>query len=192
MGIQVQERTRQDIELKLSRMGDYVKMDYLQRAMTSGLDFETKKFVMTKLSALYENKNMYLEAAKLLRNAAEINTTFKGKIGDFMKSIELYVKAGSFQEADFVFNQSLALAADNEKMGLKSNYRKLYLDMARSYMRSDKRTQAKKTYEKALMLDLDIGERKQIQQELLSLYEKLGNINEYYRLKNSMNMQPGA
>lgn len=186
MGIQIQERTRQEIEAKLGKMGDYVKMDYLQRGLASGLDFETKKFVMVKLSGLYENKGMFLEAARLLRNGAEINTTFKGKMGDFLKAIDLYVKAGNYQDADFVFGQTLALAADHEKLGLKSTYRKLYLDYARGSMKSDKRVQAKKAYEKALMLDLEVGERRQIQQELLALYEKLGNINEYYRLKHSM------
>lgn len=190
MGIHIQERTRQEIEAKLLKMGDYVKMDYLQRALTSGLDFETKKFVMVSLSRLYENKGMHLEAARLLRNASEINTTFKGKISDFMKSIELYVRAGGYSDADFVFAQALALAADHEKVGLKSVYRKLYLDSARSFLKGDKRTQARKAYEKALSLDLEVGERRQVQQELLSLYEKLGCINEYYRLKNSMGGLP--
>jgi tetratricopeptide (TPR) repeat protein len=190
MGIHIQERTRQEIEAKLLKMGDYVKMDYLQRALTSGLDFETKKFVMVSLSRLYENKGMHLEAARLLRNASEINTTFKGKISDFMKSIELYVKAGGYSDADFVFAQALALTADHEKVGLKSTYRKLYLDSARFFLKGDKRTQARKAYEKALSLDLEVGERRQVQQELLSLYEKLGCINEYYRLKNSMGGLP--
>ncbi|MEK6825139.1 MAG: hypothetical protein AABY02_04775, partial [Nanoarchaeota archaeon] len=85
----IQERTKQDIQTKLAKMGDYVKIDYLCRALSSGLDFETRKFVLLELSKLYESRSMYLEAGKLMKNAAEINTTFKGKITDFMKSVEL-------------------------------------------------------------------------------------------------------
>lgn len=184
--MKIQERTKQEVEAKLSTMGDYVKMDYLQRALGSGLDFETRKFVLLQLSRLYETKGMYLEAGKLMKNAAEINTTFKSKITDFMKSVELYVRGGNYTEADFVFAQALALGTDREKSELKMLMKNYYLTQARGYSKVDKRSLAKKAYEKLLSLELGPQERKDIQKELLVLYEKLGNIRDYYKLKEGM------
>lgn len=183
----IQERSRQEIDAKLATMGDYVKIDYLQRALSSGLDFDTKKHVMTILSRLYESKAMYLESARLLRNAADINTTFKAKINDFMKSIELYIKGGNYSEADFVFQQTLALATEIEKPGLRTLLKNYYAAEAKNFLRVDKRNQAKKAYEKLLTLDLSAPEKHDVQQQLLALYEKLGNIRDYFKLKESMN-----
>ncbi|MEK6858910.1 MAG: hypothetical protein AABX53_03295 [Nanoarchaeota archaeon] len=183
----IQERSRQEIDAKLATMGDYVKIDYLQRALSSGLDFDTKKHVMTILSRLYESKSMYLESARLLRNAADINTTFKAKINDFMKSIELYIKGGNYSEADFVFQQTLALATEIEKSGLRTLLKNYYAVEAKNFLRVDKRNQAKKAYEKLLTLELTAPEKHEAQQQLLALYEKLGNIRDYFKLKESMN-----
>ncbi len=182
----IQERSRQEIDAKLATMGDYVKIDYLQRALSSGLDFDTKKHVMTILSRLYESKAMYLESARLLRNAADINTTFKAKINDFMKSIELYIKGGNYSEADFVFQQTLALATEIEKSGLRTLLKNYYAVEAKNFLRADKRNQAKKVYEKLLTLELTAPEKHDVQQQLLALYEKLGNIRDYFKLKESM------
>src|SRR3989344_6704286 len=135
----IQERTRQDIELKIGKMGDYVKIDYLARALGSGLDFETRKFVLLTLSKLYEGRAMYSESAKMMKNAAEINTTFKAKISEFMKSVELYIRGCSYPEADLVFAQALALATDREKPELKNVLKKYYTEQARGYAQADKR-----------------------------------------------------
>lgn len=185
--MKVQERSKQEIEAKLSKMGDYVKIDYLQRALASGLDFETRKFVLVTLSKLYDGRAMHMEAAKHMKNAAEINTTFKGKINDFMKAVELYIKGGSYQDADFVFAQALALGNEREKLELKQTFKSYYLNQAKAYSTGDRRSLAKKVYEKLLTLDLNADEKKQVQQQLLALYEKLGNIRDFYRLKDTMN-----
>lgn len=176
-----------EIQKKLDGMGDYVKMSYLQRALKSGLDFETKKFVFLKLAEIYDKKKMFLEAAKCMKSAADINTTFVGKIKDFMSAVELYIKAGDYLEADRLFGQTLALGNSREKSEMKSMLKNFYLDQAKLYINYDKRNQAKKAFEKVLTLDLEIGERNEVQKSLLELYEKLGNIREYYKLKNQIN-----
>ena len=40
-------------------MGEYVQIEYLERCLGKQLDFETKKFVLLKLSGIYENKSMF-------------------------------------------------------------------------------------------------------------------------------------
>lgn len=180
------EKSKSEIDRKLQGMGDYVKMSYLQRALHSGLDYETKKHVCLKLAEIYENRKMFMEAAKTLKSAAEINTTFKDKAADFMRTSELYVKGGDYIEADRIFSQAIALANNKEKSELKGQYKDFYIKQAREFLKSDKRNYARQVYEKALQLDLDIGERTQIHKELLELYNKLGLIREYYKLKDSM------
>lgn len=180
----IQERNKQDIQAKLAKMGDYVKIDYLNRALGSGLDFETRKFVLLELSKLYEARSMYLEAGKLMKNAAEINTTFKGKIMDFMKSVELLVRGGNYTEADQLFAQTLALATDRERPELKQLIKGYYFVQARAYAKVDKRTNAKKAYEKLTTLELNPVEKKEVQDQLLALYQKLGNIKEFYKLRD--------
>ena len=71
--------SRREIDAKLAASGDYVKMDYLQACLKKPLDFDTKRFVMTKLASIYESRMMYLEAGKLVRNVADINTTYEGE-----------------------------------------------------------------------------------------------------------------
>jgi len=182
----IAEKTKSEIEKRLEGMGDYVKMSYLQRALKSGLDFDTRKFVLLRLAGIFEAKKMYLESARLVKSAGEINTTFKNKIKDYMKSIELYIKGGNYQDADIVFSQALALGSDREKKELKNKFKDTYMMQAKIYFNTGKRSQAKITYEKILTLDLSPSEKKEVQEELLEIYNKLGNVREYYSLKKWM------
>jgi tetratricopeptide (TPR) repeat protein len=184
--MQVKERTKQEIEAKLATMGDYVKIDYLERVLKMHLDFETRKYALTVISGLYENRGMFNEAARARKGAAEINTTFRSKIQDYMKSIQLFIRGASFQDADFMFAQALALGNEKDKMEMRAVLKSFYLNEAKDLLARDKRNQAKKVYEKALNLDLNPQEKQHVQQQLLGLYEKLGNVQEFLRLKKSM------
>ncbi len=184
--LNTKEKTKQEIEAKLAGMGDYVKMDYLQRSLKSGLDFETKKFVMVRLASIYESRKMFLEAARLMKFAADINTTFKGKMQDYMKSVQLFIRGGDYDESDRVLKQAIVCGNEQEKRDMKENVKKYYSEQAEIYMSADKRNQAKKTYEKMLSLNLSGYEKSDIQKKLLSLYEKLGMIKDYHNLKQNM------
>ena len=182
----IPEKSKSAIESKLSEMGDYVKISYLQRALKSGLSLDTRKFVLLRLSGIYEVKKMYGESARLVKSAGEINTTFKEKIGDYIKSVELYVKAGNYQEANLVFAQALALGNSKDKLVMKTKLKDFYLIEAKICYNNDKRNNARLLYEKILTLDLGVEEKIDVQKNLLVLYDKLGLIREYYTLKNSM------
>ena len=182
----IAEKTKSEIEKRLSEMGDYVKMSYLQRALKSGLDFDIRKFVLLRLAGIYEAKKMYLEAARLVKSAGEINTTFKDKIKDYMHSAELYIKGGNYEEADLIFSQAFALGNLNERKELTNKKKNLYLTQAKILYNSDKRSQAKIIYEKILRLDLNPDENLEVQDKLLDIYDKLGLVREYYNLKKSL------
>jgi len=178
--------SRKEVELKLSKVGDYVKMDFLQSCLKKQIDFDTRKYVLITLSKIYEEKKMFLEAGKLLRASAEINTTYDAKMNDFMKSTELFVKAGVFEDADISFTKALACAAEKQKNDLKNKRKEFYNNHAQEMMQKDKRKHAMEAYEKLIELDLQGEEKKKVQTALLGLYEKLGKISEYGSLKKSM------
>lgn len=178
--------TRREIEAKLGTLGDYVKIDFLTQCLKRGLDFDSKKFVQLKLSALYEEKKMYAEAAKLMSATAEINTTYSGKIGDYMKSVELFVKAGKFTESDESFLKALSCGNEMQKKDMKIKKKEFYVKQAKEELDRDKRKHAMLVYEKMITLDLMPQEKQEAQDKLLNLYHQLGKIKEYYNLKKQI------
>lgn len=178
--------TRREIEERLTRVGDYVKMDFLSQCLKKQLDFDTRRFVLITLSAIYESRKMYLEAAKLIRAAADINTTFESKMNDFSKATELFIKAVDFDNADISFGKALVSANERQKIGLKIKMKETYKAQAKEFILKDKRKHAMDTYEKLLTLDLDSLEKKEVQHNLIKLYEKLGKVKEYYALQKAL------
>ena len=161
-------------------------MDYLQRALKSGLDFDTRRFVLLRLAGIYEARNMFNESARLVKSSADINTTYSGKINDYLKSVQLFIRTGNFEESEISFKQALACGNFKEKERMRSIFKSYLVSQAEIYLKSDKRNHAKKTYEKILKLELDFNEKLKIQKKLLSLYQKLGLIRDYSVLKDSI------
>ena len=182
----VVEKSRNEIEAKLKTMGDYVKMSYLQRAAKSQLDFDTRKFVLIELAKIYEQKHMYLDAGKTIKASAEITTTFREKMMQFMKAVEFNVHGNDFAEAERIFSQALALGNDREKWEMKQQFKQFHFMQAQDYLKHDRRSNAKVLYQKMLSMDLAPNERADVQNQLLQLYYKLGNVREYHALKDKM------
>ena len=67
--MQVKENGKQEIEEKFLEMSEYLRMNYLENCLKSGLDFETRKFVLVKLCGLYESKKMFVDAGKMMLSA---------------------------------------------------------------------------------------------------------------------------
>jgi len=184
--MEIKERNRHDVEERLKSMGDYMKIHYLGACLKHPFDFDTKRFAFLKLGELYENKKMFLDAAKMMMNAAPINTTFRDKMDDFVKAVELFTKAGNFEEADIAFEKALACGNDRDKINLKQRRIELYKKQAETYFDNDKRHSALVAYEKLLDYNLSEADRREAQSKLLYLYEKLGKIKEYGNLKRAM------
>ena len=184
--------SRREIEAKLAGVGDYVKMDYLQQCLKKQIDFETKRFVMVKLSAIYESRLMFLDAAKLIKNVADINTTFEGKYNDFAKSMELFIKAGDYDEAEGSFKKALACGNERQRAALKIRLKDVYKKRAGELLAKDKRKNAMDIYERIVALPyIDANERKESQKVLMQLYQRLGKIKEFYALQKDIdNPQP--
>ena len=180
--------TRRDIDAKLANVGDYVKIDYLTRCLKQTLDFDTRKFVLSRLGEIYGQRGMPLEAARMTAAGAEINTTFQAKINDYMKAAEFFIKGGAFDDADTTFNKAVACCNGLQKESIKSKRKELYFSQAGAYIKRDKRNQALLTYEKLLTIELNPEEKREVQSTLLSLYEKLGKVKDFYTLKRNMSL----
>jgi tetratricopeptide (TPR) repeat protein len=178
--------TKREVEERLSKVGDYVKMDFLSQCLKKNLDFDTKKFVLLKLAEIYEARRMFSEAAKVMRGAAEINSTYESKLNDFMKSGTLFVKGGAFDEADVSFTKAMGCATDLQKQRIKATRKEAYKAQAKEFVSRERRSHAAIAYEKLLNMDLAPLEKKEMQTTLLGLYERLGKVKEYYALKANM------
>lgn len=182
----VKEENRRDIEEKLKTLGDYVKIDYLASCLKKNLDFDSRKFVLVTLSNLYEKKGMLSDAARLMSFAAEINSTYQGKIDEFLKSADIFIKGGNFNEAEIAFGKAIACANEAQKISIKAKRKEMFKAQAKAYLKLDKRKHAMDAFEKLLTFDLTQEEKREAQSTLLDLYEKLGKVREFYSLKNSM------
>lgn len=183
----ITEVSKVAIQAKLANVGDFVKMDFLQQCLKKTLDFETRKFVLITLAGIYEQRHMPLEAGKLLRNAAEINTTFEGKMNDFMKSADMLVKAAAFDEARNSFGKALASASERHKPLLREQYKKAHFAAAEDCLKRDKRKHALEAYENLLALEfITPEEKRKAQIASLPLYEKLGKVQEFLALKKQL------
>jgi tetratricopeptide (TPR) repeat protein len=162
------------------------KMSYLQRAAKSQLDFDTRKYVLLELGKLYEMKHMYVDAAKVIRTAADITTTFRDKILQFMKAVELHVKGNDYAEAERIFAQALALGNDREKAEMKHQFKLYHFNQAQALVKTNRRTNAKALYQKMLTMELNPQEKAEVQKQLLDIYQRLGNTREMYALRDKM------
>lgn len=178
--------SRREIESKLGSMGDFVKIDFLTKCLKNQLDFDSRRFAFLKLSELYEKRGMFLEAGRMLHNAAPINPSEAGKVSDFLGAAGFFVKGGNFDQADIIFEKALALSDGRQKESIRSKRIELYKLQADIYLAKDKRHNAMVVFEKLLDLNLNDGEKKDAQERLLKLYERLGKIREYYSLKKGM------
>jgi len=179
---------KREIETKLKTCGDYVKMDYLSRCLKSGkLDLDTKKFVMVRLSGIYESRRMFFDAANLLLNAAEISATEQSRLNDYVKSGELFIRCGRDKEAETTFNKALSLCKDEKRKDIvKSAKIGAMIGQARVYLNKGKKRYALRLYESLLECDMDSEIKEKIKERLLEIYEQLGMVREYMLLKKDI------
>jgi len=180
------ERTKAEIEVKLSGLGDFVKIEYLENCLKLDLPFEVRRFVLEKLAEINESKNMFSEAARRISAAADITTTYQDKMRMFLKQAELLVKAGQYQQADETFGKALACGNNQEKIEAKTKFKEIYKKQAEMYEKGEKRINAMKAYEKLLSLTENKTEQIAIKEKLLKLYEQLGKMQNYFAMKQQL------
>jgi tetratricopeptide (TPR) repeat protein len=184
----IKESNKKDVEARLASMGDYVKIDYLAELLNGNLDYDTRRFVLLKLARLYKDKGMLAEAAKLVVNAADINTTYDAMMRDYSVAMQLFIQGDKFDEADIALNKAMVSCnTEGQKSSLRAKRKEALLARAADLVKKDKRKHAMIAYEKILTLpDVTADDKKVAQQNLSRLYEQLGKVKEFYGLKRSM------
>ena len=182
----IKERSKAEVEKKLSSMGDYVRIDYLDRILRRDTPLEIKNFAYEKLSALYEDKGMFAESARNMNALADSSITFREKIQRYVKTAELFIKAGMDNEAEKAFSKALACGSSKEKEEIKGKLKEFYFNQAQFYERGRKSNRALAIYEKILRMKITDIEIKEVKKKMLPLYDKLGKIQEYFRVKKQL------
>lgn len=176
--------TKSEIEKELAGKGDYVQIDYLTRFLKEPLSMDMKKFVYLKLGDIYEKINMLKDAAKNYDRAGMISITFAEKIRHFMKGAEVCIRAADFEKAEEAMKKAMVEANSVQKKEIYLTIKNLYKQQAEAFEKNSKKIHAVKAYEKLLEMRLSEGERKELKEKLLDLYEKLGRRKEYFLLKS--------
>jgi len=177
------EMTKKEIENFLKGKGDFVQLSHLEIFLKKDLPLDTKKFVYLKIAEIYEKKSMFTEAAKICHNLAIISVAFSEKIKYHIKEAELYVKAGMFSRVDEAMRKAMNDANATEKAEILITIKNFYKRQAEQYIKEHRRNNAAKIYEKLLEMNISEIERKEIKENLLKIYEKIGKLREYYDLK---------
>lgn len=176
--MKVFEKTRPEIETKLNMMSDFLRMEYLESCLKQHVDFDVKRLCNSKLSELYEGRNMFSEAARNMEAVAEIAATFREKINAYIKESELWIKAGYYDRADESFRKALACGNMREKEDMKKAIKDLYRKQALAYEKSNRNSNALKVWQKLIEM-ADESEKPELKEKLLYLYKRLGKIREY-------------
>jgi hypothetical protein len=141
--MRIREANRKEVETRLATMGDYVKIDYLTELLRENLDYDTRRFVLLKLARLYKDKGMLAESARLVGNAAEINTTYDGMMKDYSVAMQLFIQAGKFDEADVALNKATVSSnTEAQRVELRTKRREAIKNQGAELVKKDKRKQA--------------------------------------------------
>ncbi len=175
---------KHEIDEALEEKGDYVQIDHLTKLSREELPLDIKKFVYVKLADIYERKGIFANAAKIYDNMAIVAIAFSEKIKYYVRSAELYIKAGIFDKVDEAMKKAMNEANSFEKQDIYFTIKNLYQKQAEIYDNQFKRNNAAKIYEKLLEMNITELERKEITKKLIGLYDRLGKFNESRRLSS--------
>lgn len=182
---------KNEIEMFLKNKGDYVKIDHLTRLIaTESLSLDLKKFVSNILAEIYEKKGMYLDAAKMNYNAGLQSATPQEKSKYFKKEAICYVQAGVLERLDSAIERAVSEVREIEKMSVYNELLCVCKKLADEYLKKNRIASAMKIYEKILNMKISPEQQKEIQNKLISIYEKLGKVNAYLSMKNIRDKKP--
>lgn len=180
------EMTKSEIEKELQGKGDYVQIDLIRRLLKENIATDTRKFALLKLVAIYETRKMFSEASDLYGKLSELAMNSSERSSILIKEVEDYVKSGFFDMADLVMNKLLSETVKyTDKAKTTSSIIGFYKTQAEVYEKEKRRSKAVEIYEKLLTMKISDSEKAEAKDKLLKLYNGLGMIDKYMKLKES-------
>ena len=180
--MQIKESSKIEVENKAKNMSDFLRMEYFETCLKQIKGIDVRKFCHEELAKLYDGRNMFLEAARHQKAMSDLSITFKEKIQSYVKEIVLWIKANQLDNADKSMREVISIANSVEKEEIKKAIKDFYQKQAIAYEGSMKNANALKLYEKLFEMSND-AEKPALKEKLLFLYDKMGKIREYMRMK---------
>ena len=180
------EMSKSELEKEISKWGDYVKMDNLERFLKVNFDLplDIKKFVYQKLAIIYEGRKMFADAAKCYEKIAELEQLPSEQLKKYLKAVEMYIKVEMFDKANNLIQSKMENLNSIQKKEISNSIVNFYKNEAKECL-AGRRSKTVKIYEKMLVMNIvPINEKEIIKEDLLKLYMNIGNMIEYGHLKN--------
>lgn len=179
--------TEEDVLLKLKTLSSMLQQEYLENLLER-LNLEPRVRILSsrRLADLYARRGMYASGARVVKNAAMIAPTFVQKKELSMEAGMLSLKAGDYLLADDCFLHAGEKAPAHEKDKIIQEASDLFLFEAEQLEKRGKMARAVQLYEKILRKGTDPIQERKIKERLVILYEKLGKIQDYLNMRNSL------
>lgn len=180
MGVNVRERTIEEIEKKLGSMNTALnKISYLESALKeAGFSFEIKRFLWGKLSELYAERKMFERAAKASANKAAVEISSLEKVDSYIMAAEFYSKVGKVEDAEDMFVRASRDGDSSLRQRVKLARKNIYFTSAKELDSLGKKGSAVKFYERLIKMDLEEIEKNEIRDRLVDIYNALGMFRE--------------
>jgi tetratricopeptide (TPR) repeat protein len=180
MGIQIREKTIEEIEKKLAGMQtDLNKIGYLESAVKeAGFNFEIKRFLWGLLAELYEGRKMFERAARAMGVKAGMEVMAKDKVDSYVTAAELFARIGKVNDADDMFVRASRDASAEGKAKVRLARKNIYSVSAAELESKGKKASAVKFYEKLIKMNLEDVEKDEIKAKLMERYKALGMFRE--------------
>ncbi len=179
--------SEEDIRAKLKTLSPILRQEYLENLLSRlNLDPSIKLLASRELVELYVRRGLYYNAAKIMESAAISFPSLSVKKDIYKQAGILHLKAGNFLNAEDCFKKSLENALEKERPFLRKEFENIFVAEAEFLESKGRKQKACEMYEKILRSDIDEYLKKKISERLLSLYEKLGKLREYFDLRESL------
>lgn len=162
---------------------DERKLEFIENELAREMPVDVKITALASRAKIYLQKKWYNLAAQDFCNAASFASTFKEQTELYFNGALAYLLADEYLKADDAFRKVIILAPESEKEQLRKKIIILYLERAATHEQSRKYVKAISTYEKAINLNMDTGQKFILYDKLIGLYEKIGKPHEATQIR---------
>jgi len=183
--MQILEKSKGDVESRANRMQDFLKMEYLEECSKKNSSIETLRYCFFELSNLYEKHSMYSDAIKYIIKFRQLNIGSKERIRAYLREVELLIKGGSYDKAEFLLRELIKISGIAEGKKIMGKVIETYQKEAEKFEMTKKYSSLFKVYEKLVYLVND-EDKMIIQKKMIVLLGKLGKIRESIELERGL------
>jgi hypothetical protein len=188
IGMQVFEKTRDEVCKRAEKMSDFLRMEYLESCLKVLADIDIRRYCLQELSRLYERNHMYPDAIKYIINFQAVCISRREKINAYLKEIELLINGGYYERVEYAYKRIIENLNDKEVYEIEKRIVDFYKEEIKRLEKMNRYAPLLKAYE--MLMKLLIGEEKiEAKKRILVLYKKLGKVRESLELEKELGMR---